>query len=94
MSRLMFFHDGEPGECPDSCSLCDDAFPQSNNIVKDHCHRCRYFRGWLCEVCNSYIGEIEYDPKKRERWIKRNPEKFWWIERVDFYLGAHFHHFR
>ena len=39
----------------DKCVLCEC----KNNLVFDHDHQSKKFRGWLCDPCNRALGTIE-----------------------------------
>lgn len=40
------------------CEVCGN-LPSARGMFADHCHRCRYYRGGLCQGCNHALGIIE-----------------------------------
>ena len=49
---------------PDACELCDR---MTDDLVIDHDHYTRTFRGWLCRKCNTSLL-AEWD-LKRDRFL-------------------------
>ena len=49
---------------PFVCELCGDPnFRRDDVIAFDHCHKHNHFRGWLCDRCNTTIGQAEDNPE-------------------------------
>ena len=48
------------------CELCG----RETITVFDHCHTTNKFRGWLCNLCNMYLGVIDKDPDIIERIVE------------------------
>jgi hypothetical protein len=40
------------------CEVCGKP-PTKRGIFADHCHKCRWYRGPLCQGCNHALGIIE-----------------------------------
>lgn len=41
---------------PDLCEICGDRNPK-RGLHFDHCHTTGRFRGWLCQHCNTGLGQ-------------------------------------
>jgi len=69
-------HDGRCRECvnaqvrlrnelkktaPPKPNICDCCNQESDDIVIDHCHKTKEFRGWICRFCNAGIGLLKDD---------------------------------
>ena len=67
-------HDGRCRECvnsqvrlrnelkktaPPKPKVCDCCNQESDDIVIDHCHETKEFRGWICRFCNAGIGLLK-----------------------------------
>lgn len=49
-------------ELPPKSTRCEIAFCDKTDIVFDHCHASKTFRGWICSRCNSALGFARDDP--------------------------------
>src|SRR5262245_13626375 len=48
---------------PETCEICNT----KSQIVFDHCHASKKFRGWLCNPCNRALGMFNDDPDRFRR---------------------------
>lgn len=44
------------------CAICG----AKGDLVYDHCHASKRFRGWLCDDCNLGLGKFNDDPDRLE----------------------------
>lgn len=58
ISSYLKFHDNK-------CAICK----QDNELVIDHCHTQKKFRGMLCRACNLLIGYAHDNPEVLESAI-------------------------
>mgnify|MGYP003629986038 CR=1 FL=1 len=60
---------------PDFCICCGN---KSVDIVLDHCHETKEFRGWICRFCNAGIGLLGDDINgvtKALQYLRRHYDK-------------------
>lgn len=56
---------------PDACETCG----KPGRVVFDHCHVTGEFRGWLCNGCNTALGQAKDNPdtlRKLAAYLERN----------------------
>jgi Recombination endonuclease VII len=58
---------------PKVCDLCGGG--SWLNIVFDHCHTKGHFRGWLCDRCNTVLGQVGDDADLLRRMADYLEEK-------------------
>jgi hypothetical protein len=54
----------------DSCgfpeTIIDKRYGKIKRLAVDHCHETNKFRGWLCQGCNTALGQLKDDSKRIE----------------------------
>jgi hypothetical protein len=59
----------------DCCEACGKAFSTTYKAVLDHSHKTGLFRGWLCNSCNSGLGQFGDDIELLQKaidYLKKN----------------------
>jgi hypothetical protein len=59
-TRELYKHNIKPSSIV--CPICDKE-ATGRDVVLDHDHETLEFRGWLCNKCNSALGNFYDDPK-------------------------------
>lgn len=61
---------------PYVCELCEQPNTRRDDVIAfDHCHKHGHFRGWLCDRCNTTLGQAEDKPdllRKMADYLERH----------------------
>lgn len=64
---------------PYVCDICEQPNHRRDDIIAfDHCHKHGHFRGWLCDRCNTAIGQAEDSPdllRKMAGYLERTSKQ-------------------
>lgn len=64
---------------PIICDICEEQNTRRNDVIAfDHCHQNGHFRGWLCDRCNTTLGQAQDNPellRKMADYLERTGKK-------------------